>query len=238
MIPLLVDAGLRAVAPDLVGFGRSDKPASRHDHTYARHVRWLSSHIVGALDLRNITLVAQDWAGSSGCGSSPGNRTASRRWSPPTRISPPAPAGRVDAFLRWQRFSQDVPELPVGLIVNGGTTTDLPAEVIGAYEAPFPDESYKEGPRQLPVLVPTSPDDPEAAANRAAWHVLRKFERPFLCAFSDRDPITAGSERPLIERIKGARGQAHTTIEGAGHFLQEDRGPELARVVIDLVAMR
>ncbi|MET0727135.1 MAG: haloalkane dehalogenase [Acidimicrobiales bacterium] len=238
MIPELVDAGLRAVAPDLVGFGRSDKPASRQDHTYAHHVEWLSAHVFGELDLRDITLVCQDWGGLLGL------RLVAAE---PDRFAAvvaantylPTGAGRPsEAFLRWQRFSQDVPELPVGLIVDGGTTTDLPEGVIAAYEAPFPDETYKEGPRQLPALVPTSPDDPEAAANRAAWDVLRRFERPFLCAFSDRDPITAGNERHLIERIKGARGQAHTTIEGGGHFLQEDRGPELAKVVIDLVVAR
>ena len=140
-----------------------------------------------------------------------------------------------EAFLAWQRFSQEVETFPAGRIVNGGCTTDLAPEVIAAYDAPFPDEAMKAGARQFPVLVPTTPDDPESAPNRAAWGVLERFDRPFLCAFSDSDPITAGSDRVLRERIAGCAGQPHTTIVGAGHFLQEDRGPELARVVADFV---
>src|SRR5918996_17682 len=140
-----------------------------------------------------------------------------------------------DAFLAWQAYSQEVPELPIGRIVNGGCTTDLDPAVIAAYDAPFPDESYKEGARQFPALVPTSPDDPEAQPNRDAWESLRRFDKPFLCAFGDSDPITRGADRPLRELIPGAAGQPHTTIEGGGHFLQEDRGPELARVVVDFV---
>jgi haloalkane dehalogenase len=143
-----------------------------------------------------------------------------------------------DAFLAWQRFSQETPEFPVGRIVNGGCTTELDEAVIAGYDAPFPDESFKEGARQFPLLVPTSPEDPEAPANRAAWEVLSAYDRPFVCAFSDQDAITAGNERHLIARIAGAADQPHTTIEGGGHFLQEDRGPQLAQVVIDLVGRR
>jgi haloalkane dehalogenase len=238
MIPVLVDAGLRAVAPDLVGFGRSDKPAHRTDYTYARHVAWLSAHVFDQLDLRDITLVCQDWGGLLGLRLV---AAAPERFAAVVAANTFLPTGdgkAGEAFLAWQKFSQEVPELPVGRIVNGGCTTDLTDDVIAAYDAPFPDESYKEGARQFPTLVPTSPDDPEAPTNRAAWEVLSGFERPFVCAFSDKDPITAGNERHLIERVKGAAGQAHTTIEGGGHFLQEDRGPQLAQVVIDLVRAR
>ena len=238
MIPVLVGAGLRAVAPDLVGFGRSDKPAVRTDYTYARHVQWLSSHVFEELDLHDITLVCQDWGGLLGL------RLVAAQ---PDRFSavvaantflPTGDGSPSEAFLNWQRFSQEVPEMPIGFIINGGSTTDLAPEVIAAYDAPFPDETYKEGARQFPLLVPTSPDDPEAPANRAAWEVLAGFDKPFLCAFSDGDPVTAGNERHLISRIAGAAGQAHTTIAGGGHFLQEDRGPELAQVVVDLIASR
>lgn len=238
MIPVLVDAGLRAVAPDLVGFGKSDKPAVRTDYTYARHVQWLSSHVFEELDLHDITLVCQDWGGLLGL------RLVAAQ---PDRFSavvaantflPTGDGSPSEAFLNWQRFSQEVPEMPIGFIINGGSTTDLAPEVIAAYDAPFPDETYKEGARQFPLLVPTSPDDPEAPANRAAWEVLAGFDKPFLCAFSDGDPVTAGNERHLISRIAGAAGQAHTTIAGGGHFLQEDRGPELAQVVVDLIASR
>ena len=236
MVPVIVDAGLRAIAPDLVGFGRSDKPSVRTDYTYARHVQWLSSHVFDVLDLRDITLVCQDWGGLLGLRLVAAQPDRFAAVVAANTFLPTGDGKAGDAFLAWQKFSQEAPELPIGNIVNGGCTTALSPEVIAAYNAPFPDESYKEGARQFPVLVPTSPDDPEAAPNRAAWEVLSGFERPFLCAFSDSDPVTAGNERHLIERIAGARDQAHTTIVGGGHFLQEDRGAELAQVVVDLIA--
>ncbi|HTX63332.1 MAG TPA: haloalkane dehalogenase, partial [Acidimicrobiales bacterium] len=149
---------------------------------------------------------------------------------------PTGDARMPDAFFAWQRFSQDVPELPVGGIVRRGTVGTLPDDVVAAYEAPFPDERYKEGPRQMPALVPTRPDDPAADANRRAWARLRDFDRPFLCAFSDGDPITRGADRQFLEAVPGAAGQPHVTIEGAGHFLQEDKGTELADVVVAFVA--
>jgi len=140
-----------------------------------------------------------------------------------------------DAFFAWQRFSQETELFPVGAIVNAGCTTDLSASVVAAYDAPFPDEAMKAGARQFPMLVPTTPDDPESAANRVAWTVLEQFAKPFLCAFSDSDPITGGADRALRARIPGCADQPHTTIAGGGHFLQEDRGSELARAVSDFV---
>jgi haloalkane dehalogenase len=236
MIPVLTRAGLRAIAPDLVGFGRSDKPAHRTDYTYQRHVDWMRAALFDALDLSAVTLVCQDWGGLIGLrlvGEHPDRfaRVVAANTFLPTGDNHPG-----EAFLAWQRFSQEVETFPVGAIVNGGCVTDLAPEVVAAYDAPFPDESYKEGARQFPVLVPTRPDDPASAANRAAWGVLEQYDRPFLTAFSDRDPITAGADRVLRERIPGAAGQPHTTIEGGGHFLQEDRGEELARVVVEFVA--
>ncbi len=231
MIPVLVDAGLRAVAPDLVGFGRSDKPAQRSDYTYARHVRWLTAHVLDGLGLQDVTLVGQDWGGLIGLRLVAAHPDRFARVVAANTFLPTGDRHPGDAFLAWQRFSQEVPELPVGRIVNGGCTTDLDPAVIAAYDAPFPDERYKEGARQFPTLVPTSPDDPESGPNRVAWESLHRFERPFLCAFSDSDPITRGADRVLREQIPGAAGQPHTTIVGGGHFLQEDRGPELAEVV-------
>lgn len=235
MIPVLVDAGLRAIAPDLVGFGRSDKPSRRTDYTYARHVDWLTAHVVDGLDLRGITLVCQDWGGLLGLrllAAHPDRftRVVAANTFLPTGDNPPG-----EAFLAWQKFSQEVPVMPIGRIVDGGCTTDLDDAVVAAYDAPFPDETYKEGARQFPVLVPTSPDDPAAPPNRAAWEVLQRLEIPFLCAFSDGDPVTAGADRVLRKLIPGAQDQPHTTIEGGGHFLQEDRGPQLAQVVVDFV---
>jgi haloalkane dehalogenase len=222
------------VAPDLVGFGRSDKPAKRDDYTYARHVQWLTAH-VEALDLREITVVGQDWGGLIGLRLVAADRDRFARVVAANTFLPTGDRNLGDAFFAWRSYSQEVPELPVGRIVNGGCTTDLDAAVIAAYDAPFPDESYKEGARQFPTLVPATPDDPESTANRDAWESLRRFDKPFLCAFSDSDRITRGADRPLRELIPGTAGQPHTTIEGAGHFLQEDRGPELARVIVDFV---
>jgi haloalkane dehalogenase len=235
MIPILVSAGHRVVAPDLVGFGRSDKPSARADYTYQRHVDWMRAVLTG-LDLRDVTLVCQDWGGLVGLrlvAEHPERfaRVVAANTFLPTGDRDPGPA-----FLAWRKFSQEVPEFPVGRIVRGGCVTELPPEVVAAYDAPFPEERYKAGARQFPLLVPASPDDPAAEPNRAAWRVLEGWKKPFLTAFSDSDPITAGADVALQERIPGARGLPHTTITGAGHFLQEDRGEELARVVVDFVA--
>ncbi len=236
MIPVLVDAGLRCIAPDLVGFGRSDKPAAREDYTFARHVEWMREALFDHLDLQGITLVGQDW------GSLVGLRLVGEHPDRFARVIiangglPTGDQALSDAFLAWQKFSQEAPAFPIGGIVNGGCTTDLAPEVIAAYDAPFPDDAYTAGARTFPVLVPTSPDDPAAAANRAAWEVLAKFDKPFLTAFADQDPITRGGEKIFQRTVPGAQGRPHTTIEGGGHFLQEDKGPELAHVIADFVA--
>jgi len=235
MIPHLTAAGLRAVALDLVGFGRSDKPAHRSDYTYQSHVDWTWA-AVEAIGLDAITLACQDWGGLIGLrlvGEHPERfaRVVAANTFLPTGDRPPG-----DAFLAWQRYSQDAPEFRVGRIVHGGCVTDLPSEVVAAYDAPFPDDTYQQGARQFPLLVPTRPDDPAAAANRAAWDSLRRFERPFLCAFSDSDAITKGADHVFRTEIPGAVGQAHTTVIGAGHFLQEDQGPEFAQVIAGFVA--
>ena len=232
MIPPLVSAGHRAVAPDLVGFGRSDKPARREDYTYQRHVDWMRAFLE-ALDLRNITLVCQDWGGLIGLRLVAEQPERFARVVAANTGLPTGDQGATEGFLRWQRFSQETPNFHVGGIVGGGCATALPPEVIAAYDAPFPDDSYKAGVRQFPVLVPTAPDDPAAPANRRAWESLRRWDKPFLTAFSDSDPVTRGGERVLQKLIPGAEGQPHTTITGAGHFLQEDKGEELARVIVD-----
>ena len=234
MIPVLTGAGLRAVAPDLVGFGRSDKPASRKDYTYQRHVDWLGA-TVDAIGLDDITLVCQDWGGLLGLRLVAAAPDRYARVVAANTFLPTGDGRPSEAFLSWQKFSQEVPQLPIGRIVKGGCVSDLSDEVIAAYDAPFPDESYKEGARQFPVLVPTSPDDPAAPANRAAWEVLSTWDKPFLTAFSDQDAVTRGNDTQLQQRIRGAVGQPHTTIVGGGHFLQEDKGEELAQVVADFV---
>jgi len=234
MIPGLVAAGHRAVAPDLVGFGRSDKPAERSDYSYQRHVDWLRA-FVEALDLRRITLFCQDWGGLLGLRLVAEQTQRFARVVAANTFLPTGDAPATPAFLAWREFSQKVPEFPTGRILQGATVNELPEAVVAAYDAPFPDESYKAGARQFPLLVPITPDDPAAAANRAAWQQLERFEKPFLTAFSDQDPVTRGADVALRERIPGARGQQHVTIEGGGHFLQEDCGEQLARVVVRFI---
>lgn len=234
VINVLTRDGLRAVAPDLVGFGRSDKPASRLDYTYRRHVTWMAA-VVEGLDLHDATLVGQDWGGLIGLrlAAEMGDRFA-RVVAANTGL-PTGDEHLPEAFFQWQRFSQEAPELPIGLVIAGGCREPLAPEVLAAYEAPFPDETYKEGARQFPMLVPSSPSDPAAAANRRAWAELERWDKPFLCAFSDGDPITRGADRRMRERIPGAGGRVHPVIEGAGHFLQEDRGPELGEIIARFV---
>jgi haloalkane dehalogenase len=236
MVPVLVGAGHRVVVPDLVGFGRSDKPAEPSDYTYARHVDWMAQVVLGHLDLRDATFFGQDWGGLVGLRlvtRAPDRfaRVVVGNTGLPTGDRPP-----TEAFLAWQKFSQESPEFPIGRIVAGGCATAPAADVVAAYDAPFPDDAYKAGARIFPSLVPTGPDDPAAADNRAAWEVLRAWDKPFLVAFSDQDPITKGGERVFLREVPGAQGQPHVTIEGGGHFLQEDRGPELAAVLVDFVA--
>jgi haloalkane dehalogenase len=230
----LVAAGHRVIAPDLIGFGRSDKPAARTDYTYERHVAWMRQWLTG-LDLNDITLFCQDWGGLIGL------RLVAAY---PDRFARlviantglPIGTGWSEGFAAWLKFSQSVPEFPVGVIVNGGTHRDLTPGEIAAYDAPFPDESFKEGARQFPTLVPITPEHGSVAENKAAWEVLSRFDKPVLTCFSDKDPVTAGGEKAIIERIPGARGQPHTIIRDGGHFLQEDAAAALSALINDFIA--
>jgi haloalkane dehalogenase len=188
------------------------------------------------VDLRHATFFGQDWGALIGLRLVAENpdrfdRVVIGNGGLPTGDGKPG-----EAFLRWQKFSQESPAFDVGRVINGGTTTELSDEVIAAYDAPFPDNSYKAGARIFPSLVPTSPDDPAAPANKKAWETLLKWDKPFLTAFSDSDPITKGGERAFQGRVPGCEGQPHVTIEGAGHFLQEDKGEELGKIVVDFIA--
>ena len=236
MIPVLVAAGHRVVAPDLVGFGRSDKPTEVTDYSYARHVAWMADALFGHLDLTDITYFGQDWGGMIGL------RLVAEHPHRFARVvvgntALPTGEGKIGkAFLEWQQFAKESPVFPIGKIIGGGCALPLSGEVTAGYDAPFPDDTYKAGARIFPSFVPTSPDDPSHDANVAAWSVLEKFDRPFLCAFSDSDPLTQGGDETFLRNVPGTAGQAHTTIVGAGHFLQEDKGPEVAQVIIDLIA--
>ena len=228
-IPTLAAKGHRVVAPDLIGFGKSDKPAARADYTYERHVAWMSQWLT-TTDLTGITLFCQDWGGLIGLrlvAAFPGR--FARLVIANTGL--PIGTGWSEGFDAWLKFSQSVPEFPVGFIVNGGTTRDLTPAEIAAYDAPFPDESYKEGARQFPTLVPITPEHASVAENIAAWKILSAFEKPVLTCFSDKDAVTKGGEKVIIDRIPGAKGQPHTIIEGGGHFLQEDAPEQLCALI-------
>jgi haloalkane dehalogenase len=235
MVGPLVAAGHRVVAPDLVGFGRSDKPADPGDYTYQRHVDWLSDWLV-ANDLHHTTLMCQDWGGLIGLRLVAAFPDRFDRVVAANTLLSTGDAPIGDGFLTWRRFSQEMPEFDSGVVLQLGTVTELADDVVAAYNAPFPDPSFTAGPRRFPLLVPVEPDDPAAAANRAAWAVLEGWDKPFLCAYSDHDPVTGGFDRDFLERVPGTRGQDHTTIVGGGHFLQEDCGPELAATVNAFIA--
>jgi haloalkane dehalogenase len=230
MIPPLTDAGNRVLAPDLIGFGRSDKPSRIEDYTCQRHVEWVTSWF-DRLNLRDVTLFAQDW------GSLIGLRIAAQQGDRIARLVvangflPIARRPAPPAFHAWRAFARYSPVLPAGLLVAAGTVRRVPPKVRAGYDAPFPDKTYQAGARALPQLLPTSPGDPAVPANRRAWDALGRWEKPFLAIFGARDPLLGQADRPLIKHIPGAAGQPHARIH-AGHFIQEDRGPELAERVL------
>jgi haloalkane dehalogenase len=234
MIPPLRDAGFRVIAPDLIGFGKSDKPVEKSDYSYAGHVAWMKSFIE-ALELQEITLFCQDW------GSLIGLRVAAENEQRFARIAlgnggmPTGDQEMPKAFKAWQKFARFSPWFPIGKLIQKATTTELSDAIVAAYDAPFPSAKYKAAARAFPLLVPTTPDDPASEATRAAWKVFRQWTKPFLTTFSNRDPITRGGEKVWQETVPGARGLDHVRILNGGHFLQEDKGPELAEVLIRFV---
>lgn len=231
VIPPLVAAGHRCVAADLVGFGRSDKPAQRADYTYQRHLDWLREAVFDRLDLRGVTMVCHDWGGLLGLRLLAEHPRRFRRVVASNTYLPTGEEDLGEAFYRWRELSQQLEPFNTSDIVDLGTVTTLSPQVRAAYDAPFPDESYKAGARQFPLLVSSTPDEPAAEPNRRAWRVLQSLHTPFLCAFSDQDFGVTGGSAPFRERIPGAQGQPHLTIQGAGHFLQEDQAAQFADVI-------
>jgi len=235
MIPPLLNAGCRVVVPDLVGFGRSDKPARARDHSYAHQVAWMSAWMA-QLDLRNVTLFCQDWGSLIGLrmvAHMPERfaRVALANGGLPTGDMPVPPA-----LHWWRRFARYSPWFPIGRIVSFGCVTPLSAAETAAYDAPFPSRAHQTAARAYPSFVPISPADPECAANTQAWGMLRHWQKPFITLFSTRDPVTRGGDRMFQETVPGAQGQAHTRVRTAGHFLQEDKGPELAQLLWQFMA--
>lgn len=230
MIPLFAAAGFRTIAPDLVGFGRSDKPARREDYSYRKHVRWMKDWLV-SMGLCDVTLLGQDWGGLIGLRLVAELPERFSRFSLSNTGLPTGDHPVNEAFHRWRKFSQEDPEFDIGYIVNLFGRGDLSEAEIEAYRAPFPSDEYKAGARQFPMLVPTEPDNPASEDNRRAWGVLREWHKPALMCFSDADPIMAGGEKAFLKLVPGTRGQPHVTLKGR-HFIQEEDGENWARAVI------
>ena len=235
MIPIFVKAGYQVIAPDLIGFGKSSKPTKTSDYTYLRHVNWLKTFIK-KLDLQAINLFCQDWGGLIGLRIVAEESHRFSRVVAGNTFLPTGEEDALEAFLKWQKYSQTAPVLPVGKIIKHSIVSELSDAEVAAYNAPYPDESYKAGARIFPSLVPTTPNDPESINNKKAWQHLMQFEQPFLTLFSDSDPITRGGEKVMQKLIPGTKGQAHTIIQGGGHFLQEDKGEEIANLMVKFMA--
>ena len=249
MIPVFVEAGHRAIAPDHIGFGKSDKPIERSAYSFEAHVDWLHEFVC-ALDLRDITLVAQDWGGPIGMAVLARDPHRFARVVAANTIlhtADPEWAGRLawanhgtgtgevclaEDLLDWITFSQRSPLMEASWSAQGSTVKTLSPETLDGYDAPFPEERAKAGMRQFPILIPITRRDPGAAINRTTWRALESFQGPFLTVFGDSDLATQGWQTIFQERVPGAAGQPHAILDGAGHFLQEDVGEELARRIV------
>ncbi len=272
MIPTLVEAGFRVIAPDLVGFGRSDKPVHSEDYTYARHVIWMSDWLT-QLDLSGITVFLQDWGSliglrlvaafperfaavvlsNGGLPTGPipaefvGPARDAYKTLPTLKAAELEPCFRgtyeggtpgIPSFLYWRKFcaeSQEIlrPGNVIDLIVNEVSLTEGEK---AAFNAPYPDESYVAGARRFPSLVPLFADEPEVAENKAAWEVLKQFDKPFLCAFADDDPVTAGGDRDFLDMVPGCKGLDHRTIGPSGHFPQQDQPEQCVKAILDITS--
>ena len=235
MIPGLVAAGYRCIAPDLIGFGKSSKPIDTKDYTYARHINWTAS-LLNQLELSNITLFAQDWGGLIGLRLVAKFQDRFARICISNTFLPTGEHKMPEAFIRWQQFSQKVEKFPFEFVMQGACEIELSEDELIAYRAPFPSEAYTAGARIFPAIVPTTPDNVESKNNREAWsNVFANWEKPFLTLFGDKDPITKGGERPWQKIVPGAKGQKHQILKGGGHFIQEDKGEEIATLLVQFI---
>jgi haloalkane dehalogenase len=230
MIPIFANAGFRALAPDLIGFGKSDKPAKQSDYTYERHVAWMTEWL-SAVDVKNATLVCQDWGSLIGLRMAAENEDRFARIVVANGFLPTARQKVPLAFYLWRAFANYSPLFPIGRIVASGCVTKLTRDIIAAYDAPFPSREYKAGARVFPSLVPMLESDPAVPKNRAAWEVLGRWEKPFITLFGKNDPILGSADKPLQRHVPGTKGQPHERFWG-GHFVQEDRGDYLAEQIV------
>lgn len=232
MIKILSEHGYRCLAPDLIGFGKSSKPTSQDSYTYASHLGWVDEWF-SSMNLSDVTLFCQDWGGLIGLRLVALHEDKFSRIVASNTMLPTGDHTPPEAFIRWQKFSQKVDVFPFGFLIQGATTTELSDDILDAYQAPYPDERYTAGAKIFPMLVPTSPNDPESDNNRAVWsNVLGKWQKPFLTLFGDSDPITRGGDAVMQKLIPGCNGQPHATIEGGHHFIQEDRSEVLCQHII------
>ena len=288
VIPYLTSAGMRVIAPDLVGYGKSDKPAAREDYSYERQVEWMGAWLE-ANDFSDITFFGQDWGGliglrlvvnhdqrfsrvvisNTGLPHNPDVDASVVQQVEDFRANAPTPSilemqkalsGMGDGdhpatkFAYWQKFCWEQENLPIGFLMSmmmenqprivqaikfllhsAGMQLPFPTALAKAYEAPFPDASYKMGPRAMPSEVPTLPTSPSLEQQAQAWKFFESFDKPFLCAFADNDPVTAGGQKEFVARVPGTKGLPHTTIKGGGHFVQENAPDQVAQVIIDLI---
>ncbi|MEM9928410.1 MAG: haloalkane dehalogenase [Bacteroidota bacterium] len=232
MIPGLTSAGFRVIVPDLIGFGRSDKPTEETDYTYQRHVDWVKTLLFDHLDLQQINYFIQDWGGLIGLRLVAEHPARFARVIAADTFLPTGDQDLGPAFNQWKAMAKTLNPFPVSGILQMASTTSLSEAELAAYDAPFPDETYKAGVRIFPELVPAHPDDPAAPANRAAWQQLGQLNLPFLTLFSDADPITSGAEKYLQQHIPGAKGTPHKIMANGGHFLQEDCAETLVQEVV------
>lgn len=230
MIPTLVENNFRAIAPDLIGFGKSDKLIDKKDYSYQKHIDWLKIFIQ-ELNLTNILLFCQDWGGLLGLRLITEMNDHFSMVVASNTFLPTGDRPAPESFLKWRAYSQYSPGFDIGKVINMGTVQELAEDVIAAYNAPFPSEDYKAGARIFPTLVPIKQGDPEAIKNREAWNRLMQWKKPFLTIFGDKDDIMTGAEKIFQKLIPGTKGQDHTMLS-AGHFIQEEKGEELAKLVV------
>ena len=236
MVPALSKVG-RVIAPDLIGFGRSDKPADRDDYTFSLHFSAMKGFIE-ALDLQRITLVCQDWGGLLGL---PAAMEMQDRFARLVIMNTGIPTGDIPpgkGFMAWRDAAEKMDDMVVGFVLQGGTATELTDDVIAAYDAPFPDKTYKGGAHQFPLLVPIAPDFEASPTMRNALSEISKWTKPALVMFSDQDPVTKGGDIFMRKTIPSASNEPEITIEGAGHFLQEDKGEEIADHIVEFIKRR
>ena len=231
----LVATGVRVVVPDLPGFGKSDKLSERSSYTYEKYVNWMETWMKD-LELNNITLFGQDWGGLIGLRLVAENEDMFKNVVVSNTALPTGDISAGKAFEDWKNYAQTVENFHAGGIIKGGTVKGLDQYVIDAYNAPFPDDSYKEAARHFPMLVPVTPDNPSSQKNREAWEMLKNWNKPFLCVFSEQDQIFNGVDKAFTKLIPGCQNQPHKTIQG-GHFIQEDNPEECIEAILHVLAL-